>query len=90
MKKKIRINFIHGWGFDSNFWLPLVKELKKINCFDFFFYNLGFIGKENLDEKKKNLQKRNFCSSFNWVQLAGKKHQKTWSDYKLFWFTNFF
>ena len=76
MKKKIRINFIHGWGFDSNFWLPLVKELKKINCFDFFFYNLGFIGKENLDEKKKISKNEIFVVhsiGFNWLVKNIKK-----------------
>jgi len=68
MKKKLRINFIHGWGFDSSFWLPLEKELKKFNCFDFFFYNLGFIGKENL--KKKVYREEIFVVhsiGFNWL-----------------------
>ena len=70
MKRKIRINFIHGWGFDSSFWLPLTKELKKINCFDFFYYNLGFVGRENLNKKKKFCKKEIFIVhsiGFNWL-----------------------
>ena len=70
MNRKIRINFIHGWGFDSSFWLPLAKELKKINCFDFFYYNLGFVGKENFDGKKKKFKKEIFIVhsiGFNWL-----------------------
>tara|TARA_B100000989_G_scaffold291395_1_gene265826 strand:+ start:559 stop:1251 length:693 start_codon:yes stop_codon:yes gene_type:complete len=70
MTKKFRINFIHGWGFDSSFWLPLVRELKKFNCFEFFVYNLGFIGKENLENKKKIFKKEIFIVhsvGFNWL-----------------------
>ena len=76
MKKKIRINFIHGWGFDCNFWLPLVKELKKINRFDFYLYNLGFIGKENLEKKQKVFKNEIFVVhsiGFNWLVKNIKK-----------------
>ena len=47
---KCKIFFIHGWGFSSNFWLPITNilennnKIKKISCLD-----LGFFSKKNIN-----------------------------------------
>ncbi len=39
------IYFIHGWGFDKNFWLPTTKYIKKNNLIKSLFYiDLDFFG----------------------------------------------
>tara|TARA_B100000989_G_scaffold143175_1_gene106691 strand:+ start:2672 stop:3364 length:693 start_codon:yes stop_codon:yes gene_type:complete len=57
---KFKIFFIHGWGFGSNFWLPIINILKKNNkikkicCLD-----LGFFSQKNtnidLDKNLRNI-----------------------------------
>ena len=46
---KTKIFFIHGWGFDHDFWRPLIYELKKLKLdmqFSFYLFNLGFLDNE--------------------------------------------
>ena len=41
--KKINLFLIHGWGFDSSFWNPLINEMKiKYNFYSFKPIDLGF------------------------------------------------
>ena len=67
------IFFVHGWGFDKNFWKPLMNSLKmkKIDRnYSFNFLELGFL------DKKKKSKLENFEGNkifvvhsygFNWI-----------------------
>ena len=73
MKNK-NLYFIHGWGFDSNFWVPLFRELKKNieNSFEISFFNFGYFNKPFYPKiKEKNKQNKNFFIThsfgYNWL-----------------------
>lgn len=71
LMKKINFHFIHGWGFDSNFWNKLKFELKKSFLdSNFLTYNLGFFGNEKIPKNLNNSYLNIFIVhsfGFNWL-----------------------
>ena len=55
LKQEQNIIFVHGWGYDAAFWKPLQDILSNyLNENRFVTLDLGFLGKENLQETRKN------------------------------------
>ena len=73
MKNK-NLYFIHGWGFDRDFWVPLFKLLRKDieTSFEISFFDLGFFYKSFYPEinEKSNHNKNFFVThsfGYNWL-----------------------
>ena len=70
---KTKIFFIHGWGFDHDFWRPLIYELKKLKLdmqFSFYLFNLGFLDNEEKLKLSHDSEKKLFIVhsyGFNWL-----------------------
>lgn len=75
--RKIKFFFVHGWGFDGSFWLPITNLLKKKYSYPFFIFDIGFLGNEKLtteiDEEFLNIFIVH-SYGFNWIL---KKTYKT-------------
>lgn len=72
MKNK-KLYFVHGWGFDSRFWKPLLRILNNElgDCFETITFDLGFYSNPHYPCFKKNQDKKIFFIThsfgYNWL-----------------------
>ncbi len=72
MKNK-KLYFIHGWGFDSKFWKPLLKILNSEigDRFEIITFDLGFYYNPHYPSINKSQGKKNFFIThsfgYNWL-----------------------
>tara|TARA_A100001388_G_C28707507_1_gene469458 strand:- start:443 stop:1093 length:651 start_codon:yes stop_codon:yes gene_type:complete len=71
--KNKKLYFIHGWGFDSKFWKPLLKILNSEigDRFEIITFDLGFYYNPHYPSINKSQGKKNFFIThsfgYNWL-----------------------
>lgn len=73
--KELGFILCHGWGLDSHYWEPLLKELKPAH---FLLWDLGYFGEESLPEPHENCHWIGIGHSLGICKLLERFPQLKW------------